>query len=463
MSSYLDQYLIKNSTLIKELGNNLNQNNFPQKFNQLSVYNYKFRNNQSLLCFFIPDIEHFNLVLECLRFFMVDELPIEVYTYLSWNNIFNEDIVEIISNYKDYHYREMMLILSVNVDGELTRLDTLLRLSAIRGHFNLFRYLFEQNHETYQTRDIYKNISYHAYEGLKLEGLKYVHSKGAPFDIDGNTAYLACERNDIETLKYLHHEKYDLSDIDYVEGVLCGTGLGKNPIALECLIFVCETMEEIIWIPNMYSAVETHNIEILKYCHKNLMRTSHEYYKDYPNRLLENMFIWHSSEDHETEIDQCIDYVINVIGDKLTKEAHYDACKYGNPIAIKHLYENVILQLPPNMSKEECENIIGTDIIAWCARHGRFDCLEFVFNSYIKNNSKLKELQPNFYCNFNEETMIDICNVGNSVRDNKERARCFKFLVDNNCPFNKEECIKACNKVQFPETNKYILDYLNSL
>ena len=111
----------------------------------------------------IKNEEHFYKILNKLRYWMVNELPFEIYHYVDNNKNINLD------NFKDFFHEELQLLIKYE------NLDLMHEISK-NGFLNLMKYAHENGCPWNAT-----TCSFAAQNG-HLDCLKYAHENGCPLE-----------------------------------------------------------------------------------------------------------------------------------------------------------------------------------------------------------------------------------------------------------------------------------------
>ena len=130
----------------------------------------------------ITDLYSFYEVMNKLRYYMLEEMPREIYDYVIKNK-------PNLSDFKDFFFEELTLL-------KETKKDKLINECANKGYLNLMKYL----HENGCSWDLL-TCSYAASRG-HLDCLKYAHENGCSWD--STTCSSAALYGHLDCLKYLH-------------------------------------------------------------------------------------------------------------------------------------------------------------------------------------------------------------------------------------------------------------------
>ena len=201
---------------------------------------YVFKNFKKRIVYdvVIEDDNDFNLVMDQLRYFMIKELPHEVYDYVAKNK---PDL----SNFKDFFFEELTLLKD-------TEKDKLMNESAKKGYLNLMKYI----HEIWCNWDK-ETCSGAAYFG-NLDCLRYAHENGCSWDL--YTCDYAAGSGNLDCLKYAHEN--GCSWTSYTCSYAAENG------HLDCLKYAHEN--GCSWTSNTCSnAARNGHLDCLKYAHEN--------------------------------------------------------------------------------------------------------------------------------------------------------------------------------------------------
>ena len=130
----------------------------------------------------ITDDKSFNKIMNILRFYMVKELPYEIYDYVIKNK-------PNLSNFKDFFFEEMSLLKD-------TKKDEIMNKSANKGYLNLMKYLHGNGYgwDEYTCWNVARNGH--------LDCLKYLYKNGCSWD--EYTCWSAARNGHLNCLKYAH-------------------------------------------------------------------------------------------------------------------------------------------------------------------------------------------------------------------------------------------------------------------
>jgi hypothetical protein len=161
---------------------------------------YVFKNFKKRIVYdiVIEDDNDFNLVMDQLRFYMVKELPYEVYDYVAKNK---PDL----SNFKDFFFEELTLLKNIEKNYPDNR-------SILKGYLNLIKYLYENGYRFSKhccdtaVCSGFKSKRPGDNESIKyLNCLKYLYNKG--YQISSTTCSAAALGNNLDCLMFLHNIK----------------------------------------------------------------------------------------------------------------------------------------------------------------------------------------------------------------------------------------------------------------
>ena len=192
----------------------------------------------------VTDTESFNKTMNQLRYYMVKELPHEIYDYILKPKL---DL----SNFQDFFFEELTLLNNTNKEN-------LMNESAKKGYLNLVKY-------AHKIGCIWNTItSRYAAQGNHLEVLKYLHENGCPWDT--TTCWFAAENGSLECLKYLYENGCHKSRYT------CRSAAEHGH--LDCLKYAHEN-DFMFDISASRQAAENGHLDCFKYCHENGLPFSH--------------------------------------------------------------------------------------------------------------------------------------------------------------------------------------------
>jgi hypothetical protein len=197
--------------------------------------------------------------LESLRYYMVEELPHEIYDYILKNNNKTDDHEALVDRvdwdvYKDFFHGELMFLLELK-NEEFDKLDKikktkLVEKAAEHGHLRLIKYFHKKKFKWAMKALV--NASKNGY----FDCLKYLHTNCKPTIKEKYIKYQQHNNNALFT--------YDSpswkNKIDYITTI---TGYyGK----LDCLKYLCDNNFKYDQKTTAYTALNG-NVECLKYLH----------------------------------------------------------------------------------------------------------------------------------------------------------------------------------------------------
>ena len=174
------------------------------------------------------NLEQLGEIFEILRYWMVKEIPHEIYSYFEKNthlNILLKNLpfkpgktpyTDFFEKFKYFPHIEDFHIL-IDLCGEKSMVEM-----AIKNRFNLIKYAHTQNYpwNPIITKYIAKNGN--------LQCLEYVHNNGCNFD--PNTCRYAAKNNNLDCLKYAYLGGCPINKECYLEAAMNGS--------LECLKYI---------------------------------------------------------------------------------------------------------------------------------------------------------------------------------------------------------------------------------
>ena len=221
-----------------------------KKFQKIVTIDYKI---------LIENNNDFQEIMNQLRFYMVKELPFEIYDYILE---FKPDL----SNFKDFFFEELTFLKNQTVTkldlyGSSLYQQRLMNVCACKGYLNLIKYC---HHNKYawspqtckyaaetpdQSTDFHKN---------HLACLKYLHENGCSWDED--TCSTAAKNGNLEVLQYARE-----NGCDWNKNTCSCAALGGH---LEVLQYArengCEWDLRTCWYAANYG-----HLEVLRYAHEN--------------------------------------------------------------------------------------------------------------------------------------------------------------------------------------------------
>lgn len=185
---YLQLNCIKNSQLFKNVGKE-GIESVPPKFKKMKIkVKYEIE---------INDLDDLKNTLETLRFYMVDELPYEVFEFVHEHMNYEMSRTFDLDSYKDFYGDQLKLICE---QGR----ETLMSVACSSGYYDLVRYLSSKGYCFYFENDIPLGNS-NDFKGAacanNLDILKFIYKKTGMFD------FSVCEQlvknNNYEGVEYL--------------------------------------------------------------------------------------------------------------------------------------------------------------------------------------------------------------------------------------------------------------------
>ena len=186
----------------------------------------------------INDDKTFYKVMDQLRYFMLEELPHEIYDYVIKNK---PDL----SDFKDFFFEELTLL-------KETKKEELMNESAKKGYLNLMKYLHENGCSWGS------NTCKWAAKYGNLDCLKYAHENGCSWA--SNTCYDAAKNGYLDCLKYAHE-----NGCNWASNTCYDAAFGGN---LDCLKYAHENGCSWGSWTCRYAAKNGH-LDCLKYLHEN--------------------------------------------------------------------------------------------------------------------------------------------------------------------------------------------------
>jgi hypothetical protein len=212
----------------------------------------------------------FHSIMEKLRYFMVKELPYEIYDYVK------EDFDVNLEDFKDFHYEELVLLRD-------DYCEIMSRCEELEDYhiYNNFEYVSVHDlkdnllikcleHEYYDLMKYLKHAGFSfdselfviAIQNVNLKGIKFLHENECK--IDSYLAYIdAAQTGNIECLKYVH------SICPFSNGGLEAAVSGNN---WDCVNYVLDNLDGEHMIKELNylctcRAAQNGNLEMLKFLH----------------------------------------------------------------------------------------------------------------------------------------------------------------------------------------------------
>ena len=219
---------LQDSVLYKELTENTNE---------ITVQdNYLFDNLE------INNNQQFYQKLNALRYWMVNNVPYEIYDYLIDHKV---DI----SQYKDFNYKILSLFNNFTKNKH-----SIVNLIVKTGNLDLLKHLVDTNRI-----ELNKFMYNEVVRQGQLEILKYIYEQLGKFD--NYPHYYTCAYNQLECLKYIcqHEEKIQ----KYINEI--GIGFNVKKDNFKCLKYLHDNFDVKISDKTMECAIKEHNMEYVQF------------------------------------------------------------------------------------------------------------------------------------------------------------------------------------------------------
>jgi hypothetical protein len=364
----------------------------------------------------------FYKTMDTLRYYMVNELPYEIYDYVLEHN---PDL----SKFKDFFYEELSILKDTTPPKKkITKMNE----SAYKGFLNLIKYLHSKG-KVWDKYTYFNAIASNTSSSIEI--LKYLSKDGFLVVNPTDEDYY---ESDWYQMEYV--TRY-LDDDDYLYGEdMCfyAAAYGK----LDVLKYLCENNSELSQSV-CTGAVKYNNLECLKYLHKIGCPWSYDtcsYASRHGNLeclkyLHENGCEWYTDTctfAASSNRLECLKYAIEngcsydeYTFDTAVRNEHIDCLKYLHKVKCKY--------------NEYSYETAG--------RNGKFESFKFLYENgypWSKNTCFWVIAGTTYDRNVFEEGI---------------HLKILKYAIENGCPYDKKECIKRAKK----SPDKNILKYVKEL
>ena len=384
----------------------------------------------------IKNNNHLFVLLDQLRYWMIINLPCEIYDYIYENRLKLDKSK--FDNFKDFFHKELVLLAGYSK-------NSIMRNCAEHGLLNLIKYIYDREliESYYVGKDEYGNWSdqlcFKAIQNDHLETLKYLIEKGYKYDkSDVYAACIAAQNGNIEILKYLHNKGYKFMDC------ICDDAAGNTLKHFECLKYLMSIgydikkvdlteaidagMEMLKFVLNnglswksdynhkftIENLCKTNNFEMLKYAYE----TGHKWHQDTTKYII----------DHFDNTIEVLKYVLD------------RGCKWSEHSISAALQSNKLYVLDFALA----HNTHITDFaIEYAAKNNQIDILKKLWK-------KFKDQSPANYNSPACEILV------NSINKQSDDYRGFKYLVENGCYWSNS-VLKVAAKNHCQEHLKYAI------